>query len=94
MSTKNKQIAVRMDERLQKDLQKIVRLMDVTSRYRVEHTMSDAVRYAVTLAVSLLASNNMTGSATSSSSAHPRETESGVPYPNPSPTNKGSESSK
>lgn len=94
MSTKNKQIAVRMDERLQRDLQKIVRLMDMTSRYRVEHTMSDAVRYAVTLAVSLLASNSMTGSATATAAQQPRETESGVPYPNPSPTNKGSEPPK
>lgn len=72
-------IVVRLDEKTKKDLAKIVRLMDLTSRFRVTHTMSDAVRYSVALAVSLLANGSSSLGANTTPPSTARDTASDAP---------------
>ena len=51
-----RKLGMRLDKKTYINLLKIVRVMNATSRYQVQHSMSDAVRYAITLAAAMLVS--------------------------------------
>ena len=51
----DRKVAMRLDKKTYVNLLKIVRVMNATSRYQIQHSMSDAVRYAITLASAMLA---------------------------------------
>ncbi len=70
----DRKVAMRLDKKTYINLLKIVRAMNATSRYQIQHSMSDAVRYAITLASAMLTQPSTV--ATPSTPEEPSEDES------------------